>query len=134
MFLIGDGCMLFQPPPDDEPSARALSALAHALMELNQVAIVRKVYRANSTPRLGALIPEEKTDEDGNKYMSLVFIELPYMEDRRDYQFASLANENPDEGQLEAVDQLIDSMMMDDEDLEPENVLNPYNQHLYRLI
>jgi len=56
--------------------------------DMQRAAIVRRVYRAGSTPRLGALVPEYVTDEDdGNSNMTLVYIELPYMEDVRDFDF-----------------------------------------------
>ncbi len=65
-LVLGDGCMTFQPVADDESSVMALSSLAYAMYESGQVALIRRVYRANSTPRMGALIPEFVTDDDGN--------------------------------------------------------------------
>ena len=44
----------------------ALSALAYAMNDTNSAAVVRRVYRANSTPRMGVLVPEYRPDEDGN--------------------------------------------------------------------
>ena len=43
--------------------------MAHALLDMGMVALVRKVYRANSTPRLGIMVPEYNTDDDGNSQL-----------------------------------------------------------------
>lgn len=40
----------------------ALSALTQALYETEMVAVVRRVYRANSTPSLGTLVPVIQQD------------------------------------------------------------------------
>jgi ATP-dependent DNA helicase 2 subunit 2 len=66
-YLLGDGCMIFQPVENDEHARIAISAIAYAMYDLNQVALVRRVYRKGSTPRIGALIPEYREDEDGNR-------------------------------------------------------------------
>ena len=39
-----------------------LSALINALYETNTVSIVRRVYRANSAPKVGCLVPHIKTN------------------------------------------------------------------------
>ena len=36
---------------------------------MGMVALVRKVYRANSTPRLGVMVPEYAQDEEGNSQL-----------------------------------------------------------------
>jgi ATP-dependent DNA helicase 2 subunit 2 len=72
-------------------------------------------------------------------------MDLPYMEDVRNYEFAPVHNDKvrPSEEQLEAVDGLIDAMMLappgvqvdeeqDQEDLlQTETMLNPVYQYLY---
>jgi len=136
-FLIGDGCMVFQPPENDDAATAALSSLAHAMLDSNQVAIVRRVYNRRATPRIGALIPEYSTDDEGNDHLVIVYIDLPYAEDNRDFVFGPVYNETvrPSEAQLEAVDGLIDSMMMEGEgELKTESTMNPGNQHLYRCL
>ena len=119
----------------------ALSSLAYAMHDSAQAAVVRRVYRANLAPRIGALIPEYRTDEDGNdemvrdKYCStstvlynqlcfpvsidfysqgLVYVELPYMEDVRDFEFAPVYNDEvrPGQEQLAAMDELIETMRL----------------------
>ncbi len=68
-YLLGDGCMVFQPVEEDEHSTAALSAVSYALHDLDMVAVVRRVYRNNSCPRLGVLVPEYAADEDGLSHM-----------------------------------------------------------------
>lgn len=68
-YLIGDGCMVFQPIEGDEHSATALSSVSYALHDLAMVAIVRKVYRNNTCPRLGILVPEYSSDDEGMDHL-----------------------------------------------------------------
>ncbi|KAK3543304.1 hypothetical protein QTP70_014034 [Hemibagrus guttatus] len=97
---------------DDEHAAVALSALIHALDSLKMVAIVRYAYDRRSNPQVGAAFPCVK-----DKYECLVYVQLPYMEDLRQYMFPSLENKKfvPSEAQLSAVDNLISSMMLVEE-------------------
>lgn len=98
---------------DDEHAAVALSALIRALDQLNMAAIVRYAYSKASNPQVGAAFPCIKKD-----YECLVYIQLPFMEDLRQFTFPSLENKKftPSETQLSAVDSLIDSMMLVEED------------------
>ena len=78
--------------------------------DLEMAAVVRRVYRNGSCPRLGVLVPEFSPDEEeGVDHLSLVHVELPYMEDVREYQFAPVHSDKvrPSEEQLSAVDGLI---------------------------
>ncbi|KAE8299406.1 X-ray repair cross-complementing protein 5 [Larimichthys crocea] len=103
---------------DDEHAAVALSALIRALDELQMVAIVRYAYDRRSNPQVGAAFPYIKKD-----YECLIYIQLPFMEDLRSFTFPSLENNKkftPSDTQLSAVDSLIDSMMLVEED-EDEN-------------
>jgi len=129
-YLMGDGYMMFQPVEDSEYSVMALSSLVEAMVREEMVAIVRKVYSNNGAPKLGILIPEDRIDEDEGR--SLVFIELPFSEDVRNYTFSPLwntvkdisnksVNKNPTQAQLKAVDNLIDSMMLVSEDIDEED-------------
>ena len=73
-------------------------------------AVVRRVYRNGSCPRLGVLVPEFSPDEEeGVDHLALVHVELPYMEDVREYQFAPVHSDKvrPSDAQLSAVDGLI---------------------------
>ena len=102
--------MVFQPTEGSDFSIVALSALTQAMVEEGTVALVRKVYRKGTNPRLGILVPED--NEAGQRV--LVYIQTPYMDDLRHFQFAPLWNDKtrPSAEQLEAMDQLIDSMML----------------------
>ncbi|KAM9346851.1 X-ray repair cross-complementing protein 5-like [Symphorus nematophorus] len=99
---------------DDEHAAVALSALIRALDELQMVAIVRYAYDRRSNPQVGAAFPCIKQD-----YECLIYVQLPFMEDLRQFTFPSLENNKkvtPSDTQLSAVDSLIDSMMLVEED------------------
>ncbi|XP_061226129.1 X-ray repair cross-complementing protein 5 isoform X3 [Neopsephotus bourkii] len=126
---------------DDENAAVAFSALVHALDELKVVAVVRYAYDRRSNPQIGAAFPYIK-----DAYECLIYVQLPYMEDLRQYIFSSLKNNKkciPTADQLSAVDSLIDSMSLvyeaDDgetfEDLfKPSKIPNPHFQRLYQCL
>ncbi|XP_053258569.1 X-ray repair cross-complementing protein 5 [Podarcis raffonei] len=129
------------PAKDDEAAAVALSALIHALDELDMVAIVRYVYDRRSHPQVGVAFPLIK-----NEYECLAYVQLPYMEDLRQYMFSSLKNNKkftPSEDQLCAVDSLIDSMSLVYEDesegtsqdiFKTSKFPNPQFQRLYQCL
>ncbi|KAM4668504.1 X-ray repair cross-complementing protein 5 isoform 4-T5 [Amazona ochrocephala] len=154
---------------DDENAAVAFSALVHALDELKVVAVVRYAYDRRSNPQIGAAFPYIKDSYEisksaGTKGRSsqhlkllfklicrvwktcLIYVQLPYMEDLRQYIFSSLKNNKkciPTADQLSAVDSLIDSMNLvyeaDDgetfEDLfKPSKIPNPHFQRLYQCL
>ncbi|KAJ0070287.1 hypothetical protein NL108_007624 [Boleophthalmus pectinirostris] len=98
---------------DDEHAGIALSALIRALDQLNMAAIVRYAYNKSSNPQVGAAFPCIKQD-----YECLLYVQLPFTEDLRQFSFPSLKNKKftPSETQLSAVDSLIDSMMLVEED------------------
>lgn len=144
-LLLGDGSMIFLPTEGDSRSLLGLSAVLKAMAEDDMVAIVRRVYRAKTGPKLGLLLPDTRwvDVEDGEKEKAsvMVYIELPFMEDIRTFVFAPLWNDKvkPGEKQLEAVDELIDALLIkeDDEDslvVQPSDMLNPYYLHLYRCL
>ena len=70
--------MLFQRQTKHFPclqaAAVALSALISAMYETNLVAVARRVYAANSAPRLGMLIPHIKT----NYQVLVIFLFQPF--------------------------------------------------------
>ncbi|XP_063790031.1 X-ray repair cross-complementing protein 5 isoform X2 [Pseudophryne corroboree] len=126
-------------PKDDDAAAVALSALIQALEELEMVAIVRYAYDRRSNPQVGVAFPHIK-----EKYKCLVYVQLPFMEDLRQYIFSSLSNNKkikPTDTQLSAVDSLIDNMSLvhDDgdsvEDLfKPSKIPNPQFQRLFQCL
>ncbi|XP_067426154.1 X-ray repair cross-complementing protein 5 [Emydura macquarii macquarii] len=125
----------------DEAAAVALSALIHALDELDVVAIVRYAYDRRSNPQVGVAFPCIK-----DAYECLIYVQLPYMEDLRQYMFSSLKHNkkySPTEDQLSAVDSLIDSMSLVYEDDDGETIEdlfkiskipNPQFQRLYQCL
>lgn len=60
--------------PGKEESARALSAFIHGMHELNKVALVRYVKRANAAPLIGILIPGLFALGFANVEFCLVFV------------------------------------------------------------
>ncbi|XP_062861614.1 X-ray repair cross-complementing protein 5 isoform X2 [Trichomycterus rosablanca] len=127
-------------PRDDEHAAVALSALIRALDSLKMVAIIRYAYDRRSNPQVGAAFPCVK-----QKYECLQYVQLPYMEDLRQFTFPSLENNKkftPSESQLSAVDDLISSMMLMEEDEDGETfdifkvnkIANPQYQRLFQCL
>ncbi|XP_077011179.1 X-ray repair cross-complementing protein 5 isoform X2 [Tamandua tetradactyla] len=109
-FFMGNQVLKVFAAKDDEAAAVALSALIHALDELDMVAIVRYAYDKRANPQVGVAFPYIK-----DNYECLVYVQLPFMEDLRQYMFSSLKNNKkctPTEAQLSAVDALIDSMSL----------------------
>nr|XP_055071821.1 X-ray repair cross-complementing protein 5 [Misgurnus anguillicaudatus] len=127
-------------PRDDEHAAVALSALIRALDALKMAAVVRYAYDRRSNPQVGAAFPCIK-----EKYECLLYVQLPYMEDLRQFTFPMLERNKkfkPSESQLSAVDGLIDSMMLVEEDedgstvdlLKTNHIPNPQFQRLYQCL
>uniref|UniRef100_A0A667YT78 X-ray repair cross-complementing protein 5 n=1 Tax=Myripristis murdjan TaxID=586833 RepID=A0A667YT78_9TELE len=112
-LFMGSQTIKMFAPKDDEHAGVALSALIQALDKLNMVAIVRYAYDRRCNPQVGAAFPCIK-----QTYECLVYVQLPFMEDLRQFSFPSLENKKftPSESQLAAVDSLIDSMMLVEED------------------
>ncbi|NXC93271.1 XRCC5 protein, partial [Certhia familiaris] len=124
---------------DDENAAVAFSALVRALDELKVVAVVRYAYDRRCNPQIGVAFPYIK-----DAYECLIYVQLPFMEDLRQYVFSSLKNNKkciPTADQLSAVDSLIDSMNLVHEDGEtfedlfkPSKIPNPHFQRLYQCL
>ncbi|KAK7939534.1 hypothetical protein WMY93_002860 [Mugilogobius chulae] len=96
--LMGNQVLKIFAPKDDEHAGIALSALIRALDQLNMAAILFHALKKD--------------------YECLLYIQLPFTEDLRQFTFPSLENKKfiPSEAQLSAVDSLIDSMMLVEED------------------
>jgi len=93
--------------PGDTESGAALSAFIHGLIELDKVALCRYVKRSNDRPLLGVLIPHIGSIE------CLWFNQLPFAEDVRDFNFASIESNPafmPNEEQMAATNSLIQAM------------------------
>ncbi|CAO2624911.1 X-ray repair cross-complementing protein 5 [Lemmus lemmus] len=140
-FFMGYQVLKVFAAKDDEAAAVALSSLIHALDELNMVAIVRYAYDKRANPQVGVAFPYIK-----DAYECLVYVQLPFMEDLRQYMFSSLRNNKkctPTEAQLSAVGDLIDAMSLvrkseeEDtiEDLFPvSKIPNPEFQRLFQCL
>ncbi|NXM15672.1 XRCC5 protein, partial [Ploceus nigricollis] len=138
-YYIGNQALKVFAAKDDENAAVAFSALVRALDELNVVAVVRYAYDRRCNPQIGVAFPYIK-----DAYECLIYVQLPYMEDLRQYVFSSLKNGKkciPTVDQLSAVDSLIDSMNLVHEDGEtfedlfkPSKIPNPYFQRLYQCL
>ncbi|XP_016052248.1 PREDICTED: X-ray repair cross-complementing protein 5 isoform X2 [Miniopterus natalensis] len=140
-YFMGTQVLKVFAAKDDEAAAVALSSLIHALDELAMVAIVRYIYDKRANPQVGVAFPHIK-----DTYECLVYVQLPFMEDLRQYLFSSLKNNKkctPTEAQLSAVDALIDSMSLvkkneeEDtiEDLFPTTKIpNPQFQRLFQCL
>uniref|UniRef100_A0A8C6URW5 X-ray repair cross-complementing protein 5 n=1 Tax=Neogobius melanostomus TaxID=47308 RepID=A0A8C6URW5_9GOBI len=112
-MFMGNQVLKIFAAKDDEHAGIALSALIRALDQLKMAAIVRYAYNKSSNPQVGAAFPCVKQD-----YECLLYFQLPFTEDLRQFAFPSLKNKkfDPSETQLSAVDSLIDSMMLVEED------------------
>ncbi|XP_075862038.1 X-ray repair cross-complementing protein 5 [Microcebus murinus] len=119
-FFMGNQVLKVFAAKNDEAAAVALSSLIHALDELDMVAIVRYAYDKRANPQVGVAFPYIK-----EAYECLVYVQLPFMEDLRQYMFSSLKNNKkytPTEAQLSAVDALIDSMSLVKKDEEKDTI------------
>ncbi|XP_067935362.1 X-ray repair cross-complementing protein 5-like isoform X2 [Watersipora subatra] len=132
-YFAGKDTMLVLGRKNNQEAAVAVSALTQALQNTDSVAVVRKVYSANSSPTIGALMPVT----DG--VQGLCFVELPFTEDMRELEFPSLyteenadaAEKGPTKEQLKAVDELIDAMDMS---AIPDDIANPTLQRLFQVL
>lgn len=126
--------------PRNFKAGRALSALIHALFELDMVAAVRYVKRRAAQPLFGVLIPHIDSSIE-----CLYFNQLPFFEDVRQYPFPSIgSNPNfaPSASQLAATRGLITAMSLVQEDadgdevelLKPERTFNPVLQRFYQCV
>ncbi|XP_029634011.1 X-ray repair cross-complementing protein 5 [Octopus sinensis] len=115
---MGDSTMYVIAEPTDQVTSVAFSALVNALFETNMLAIVRRVYDARSGPRIGCLKPHIKND-----YECMIYHELPFFEDILNCEFDPLPVDScdnpkkfkPSNAQLEAMDNLIDTMTFSNE-------------------
>ncbi|XP_053926289.1 X-ray repair cross-complementing protein 5 isoform X1 [Cuculus canorus] len=140
-YYMGNQVLKVFAAKDDENAAVAFSALVHALDELKVVAIVRYAYDRRCNPQIGVAFPFIK-----DAYECLIYVQLPFMEDLRQYIFSSLKNNKkftPTADQLSAVDSLIDSMNLVYEDgdggsfedlFKPSKIPNPHFQRLYQCL
>lgn len=122
-------------PAVTDADQKAFKAIAQAMFNRNEVALVRYVYRDNSPPRLAVLTPHIK------KSLICMYLNyLPCAEDIREYSFAPLPESTAE--QQAAADELIDALSLEftDEDgekieaLQPSRTFNPALQYLYQCL
>ncbi|XP_023318253.1 X-ray repair cross-complementing protein 5-like [Trichogramma pretiosum] len=97
--------------PETEDDAKAFYSLVKAMVEMNYVAIVRKVYQNDNAPKMGVLFP--KTEPDS--VWCLVHLELPFGHDTRAVESNYIKNEANSE-KIKAMDQFIDSMTITEQE------------------
>ncbi|XP_076650299.1 X-ray repair cross-complementing protein 5 [Halictus rubicundus] len=103
------------PSSKDETAVKPFFSLVEAMHKRNYVAIVRKVYNNNRAPKMVALFPCIDVPDEP---WCLVEVSLPFAEDRRIMEsrsVKSVARQLTNE-QNEAVDNLLDSLMLPDTD------------------
>ena len=101
--FIGDSVVTFVPPTSE--CSQGFSALAQSLFEMDCVAIVRYCFRQNASPKLGCLYPHIRPD-----YTELLFFQLPFAEDIREFTFGSLDESGHSHEEIESMDQFLSSM------------------------
>jgi len=142
----GDTVKLLLPRKDDPIAAKTYQALARSMLNQNAAMLLRYVFNARSKPRLVLAVPslrcasEFGADEPAQLEL-LHFVQCPFAEDLRDFQFPSLNQDRwqPSEEEEAAVDELLEAYDLktnDDDadsefDFEPESTLNPLLQRMY---
>ncbi|XP_063928030.1 X-ray repair cross-complementing protein 5-like isoform X2 [Zophobas morio] len=128
----------FVADPSDVPAQTALSSLAAGLHVTGTVALVRFVRADKATPKVGFLSPHIKKN-----HSSLLYTELPYADDIRQYQFPSLSFSKklqPSAEQEQAVAALMASKDLskpcseDSSGHSPEHVFNPAIRYFWQCI
>lgn len=115
---------------DCEQAVAAMAALAQALIELDEVAIVRFVRAERAEPVLGALVP---AFDPNDNHTGLYFAQIPFLEDVRYYAFPSLRSRPhwvPSDTQVAAAGALVDALALADDELVPERTPNAVFQHI----
>jgi ATP-dependent DNA helicase 2 subunit 2 len=109
------GTDVFVAEPGKPNAAQALAALIDGMVDTDSVAVARFVARKNAAPKILALIPHQPTAAD--KYYALWGQQLPYEEDVRTYEFASLKTKKhtPTAAQQALADKLVESLSVKDD-------------------
>jgi ATP-dependent DNA helicase 2 subunit 2 len=117
---IGDKTMIVIPDPRPKQNNHKLvfQTLVRAMLDKQEVAIVRYAYRDRSSLQIGYLQPYVEDND-----VMMIYIQLPFDEDVRRYRFPSLEGRPqycPTEPQLQAIDDLIDAMDLMNADVDEE--------------
>lgn len=113
---------------------KLFSAFIYSMLSLNRYGLARYVPRNNKngvTPKMVVLIPYRSAERE-----MFYLIELPTVEDVRQYPFNPLKESSSDHKEL--VRNLIDRMMLynseGEEEVKVENTFNPLRQYFYQSI
>jgi Ku70/Ku80 beta-barrel domain. len=101
---------------DSTRACLAVSAIAQALMKLNQVAICTFVKQKDSDPDMGILLP--LVEEETTQPRHLLYVRIPYADDIQNLTMHPLCDAVDDEA-VSVCDDLIDAFML------PQNTFNP---------
>ncbi|CAI6375950.1 unnamed protein product [Macrosiphum euphorbiae] len=128
-FLMDGGSYIFKPHKDDIVE---FSAIFKAMVEREELMIIRKVYLNDCMPTIGAMFPQREDDEN-----YFVCVNLPYAEEEHLFKLPSLESFKPNYEEKNAVRNLIYAMDLDKDGNElfmPENTHNPELQYVYDCI
>ena len=115
--------------PGNPHAAIALSALIHALLESEKVALCRLVARENAEPKLVVLFPHADAAIE-----CFYAVQAPFCEDSRESTLVFPPLPTPSQELLAAVDELIDSRVLDDAVLVPELTINPTIHRFWKTV
>ncbi|KAI3386413.1 hypothetical protein SNEBB_000920 [Seison nebaliae] len=115
-YIQSAGVYQVMPQLGDDNAMLSVTALCKAMIESNNVAIVRKVFSKRSDPEIGYLTPIHE-----NQQYYFIYHKLPYAEDMRKYDFPLLAIE----------DKEIEHFFHDDRKLKDEEIghMNNFIDH-----
>ena len=121
------GVDIIIPNPKSEDDCLSMRALIYEMINMNKVIIARYIPRAGSPPRLVVLTPKfsKKTPTFYLNY-------LPTVEDIRDFQFDSLKESSKEQEQY--MSEFIDSLTMDQDEVEPKETYNPILQYYFKCV
>jgi ATP-dependent DNA helicase 2 subunit 2 len=107
---------------DSRRACLAISAIAQALLKLNQVAICTFVKQKDSDPDMGILLP--LVEDEKIQPMHLLYVRIPYADDIQNLTMNPLCDA-VDEEAASVCDELIDAFMLPQHALNPASIPNP---------
>ncbi|KAF0760985.1 X-ray repair cross-complementing protein 5-like isoform X3 [Aphis craccivora] len=137
-FLMDGGSYIFKPHKED---IVAFKVIFNAMVEREELMIVRKVYSNNCLPTIGVMFPQKEDTENIEHTLNVlhyfVCVNLPFAEDEHLFKLPSLKSFKPNHEENNAVRNLIDAMDLDKDGNElfmPENTHDPELQYVYDCI
>uniref|UniRef100_A0A915EWW2 Annexin n=1 Tax=Echinococcus canadensis TaxID=519352 RepID=A0A915EWW2_9CEST len=140
MYFVADAPLTKKAKKSSSQTSRnsaaiAVSALVQALIELDSVALVRRVYSRLSAPVLGVMIPKINSSGAG-----LIYHDLAFREDIRAFTFPSLpVVETTIEDGEEKEEEFDQKLPKDDHvglgaSVDPKRVCNPWIQRFFNVV